>query len=332
MTARASKPGTLVIIGGHEDKEGNCLILQEVARHIRHGRLVVTTVASHEPEGYFEEYQKAFARLGVHDLTELYIGDRSESADAEKLKQLDHIQGVFFSGGDQLRISSQIGDTPFELRIKELFSHGGLIAGTSAGASVMGETMLIRGAGSESHRIGDLHMAPGLGLIHDVIIDQHFAERGRIGRLLGAVAFNPRLLGIGIDEDTAIVVSGRHFDVLGCGAVYVIDGADITQSNIAEEGENENKRTLSMHGVRLHVLSDGDSFDLDTRRPVCDDKHGKENKNGRAEHGAAPKPARKRKMKKKVGGVHDTAETDRPRGPGQRRGIRARQGQGTPIA
>jgi len=107
-------------------------------------------------------------------------------------------------------------------------------------------------------------MAPGLGLIRDVIIDQHFAERGRIGRLLGAVAHSPRVLGIGIDEDTAIVVSGESFRVIGSGAVYVVDGDDVTRSNIAEGGQ---ERALSIYDVRLHVLSAGDSFDMRTRRP-----------------------------------------------------------------
>jgi cyanophycinase len=127
--------------------------------------------------------------------------------------------------------------------------------------------MLIRGPSAESHRIGDIHLAPGLGLVRDVIIDQHFAERGRIGRLLGAIALNPRILGIGIDEDTAIVMQNRRFTVIGNGAVYVIDGAGVTASNIAEA---EDRRTLSMFNVRLHVLSTGDGFDLDGRQPLHD--------------------------------------------------------------
>lgn len=271
---KSDKKGTLIIIGGHEDKEGECIILKEVVKHVRNGKLVVATVASHEPEGYFEAYKKAFAKLGINNLSEMYVEDRAETADTKKLKQLEDVDGIFFSGGDQLRISSQIGDTPFETKVKKIYASGGVIAGTSAGASAMGETMLIRGPNSESHRIGDLHMAPGLGLIRDMIIDQHFAERGRIGRLLGAVALNPRILGVGIDEDTAIVVKNRQFCVLGRGAVYVIEGAGVTSSNISE---GEEKRTLSMFDVRLHVLSSGDCFDLDQRRPVSESKESLEN-------------------------------------------------------
>jgi cyanophycinase len=260
----SKKTGTLIIIGGHEDMEGDRAILKEVVRLTPNGRIVLATIASEEPENYYEEYKKVFDQLGIKDLVHLYIADRGESADEEKLKQLEGAATIFFSGGDQLRISSQIGDTPFETRIQEVFRSGGVIAGTSAGASVMGETMLIRGPNSESHRIGELHLAPGLQLLRNVIIDQHFAERGRIGRLLGAVAVNPRVLGIGIDEDTAIIVQGKEFKVLGKGAVYVIDGSSVTRSNVAEAVE---KQVLSLCDVRLHVLSNGDIFDLETRRP-----------------------------------------------------------------
>ena len=262
----AETPGALIIIGGHEDKEGERVILKEVARRLKGGRLVIATVASHEPEGYFESYREAFAGIGVTDLVELYVEERCESLEGPALKALDGAGGVFFSGGDQLRISSQIGDTPIERRIRELHRAGAVIAGTSAGASVMSETMLVKGASAESYRIGELHMAPGLGLIRDLIIDQHFAERGRYGRLLGAVAHNPRLLGVGIDEDTAIVVEGRRFRVIGSGAAYVVDGEASTHSNIAEARA---ERALSMFNVCMHVLSSGDRFDLDARKPTA---------------------------------------------------------------
>jgi cyanophycinase len=261
-----AKPGTLIIIGGHEDREGERLILREVARRVRGGTLVLATVASHEPAGYFADYERAFADLGLGKLVELYVEERLETEDDAKLKLIEEADALFFSGGDQLRITSQIGDTGIESRVRALYRRGGLIAGTSAGASVMSETMLVKGASSESHRIGDLHMAPGLGLIRDVIIDQHFAERGRFGRLLGAVAHNPRVLGLGIDEDTAIIVEGDRFDVIGSGAVYAVDGSHVSHSNIAEARSQE---ALSMHDVRLHVLAAGDAFDLKRRRPIA---------------------------------------------------------------
>ena len=262
-----SRRGTLIIIGGHEDRnpEGERLILREVARRVNGGKLVLATVASHQPQGYFDDYEKAFADMNLGELVELYVEDRSEASDREKLSVIDDAAAVFFSGGDQLRITSQIGDTSIEAKVRKLFERGGLIAGTSAGASVMSDTMLVKGTSSETHRIGDLHMSPGLGLMRDVIIDQHFAERGRFGRLLGAVAHNPRVLGIGIDEDTAAVVEGDSFHVIGSGAVYVVDGEHVSHSNVAEARP---ERVLSMHGVRVHVLGTGDAFDLKNRQPI----------------------------------------------------------------
>jgi cyanophycinase len=264
--AERQRQGCLIIIGGHEDRDPKSerAILREVARRVRGGKLVLATVASRQPEGYFEEYQAAFADLGLDSLVELYVEDRSEAGDRDKLSVLDDAAGVFFSGGDQLRITSQIGDTGIEAKIRRLYERGGVVAGTSAGASVMSETMLIKGSSRETHRIGDLHMAPGMGLIRDVIIDQHFAERGRFGRLIGAVAHNPRVLGMGIDENTAAMVEGDRFRVIGSGAVYVVDGADVSYCNVAEARA---ECALSMHDVRVHVLSDGDEFDLKNRRP-----------------------------------------------------------------
>lgn len=262
--------GSLIIIGGHEERDPSCerKILREVARRVRGGKLVLATVASHKPKGYFDEYQKAFADLDVGELVELYVEDRNEAGDREKLQVLDDAAGIFFSGGDQLRITSQIGDTDIEAKVRALFERGGVIAGTSAGASVMSETMLVKGTSKETHRIGDLHMSPGLGLIRDVIIDQHFAQRGRFGRLIGAVAHNPRVLGMGIDEDTAAVVDDEQLRVIGSGAVYIVDGTTMTHSNVAEA---QSDRTLSMHHVTVHVLAEGDIFDLKWRRPSSPD-------------------------------------------------------------
>ena len=261
-----SDSGTLIIIGGHEerDPDGKREILREVARRVNGGKLVLATVASHQPEGYFADYEKAFGDLGLGELVELYLNDRCEAESDSKLSVLDEAAGVFFSGGDQLRITSQVGDTPVEQKVRKLFQRGGVIAGTSAGASAMSETMLVKGTSAETHRIGDLHMAPGLGLIRNVIIDQHFAERGRFGRLLGAVAHNPRVLGLGVDEDTAAVVEGDRFRVIGSGAVYAFDGQHMTHSNVAEASAD---RVLSMHNVKVHVLGTGDEFDLRERRP-----------------------------------------------------------------
>jgi len=261
---KSAGEGILVIIGGHEDHEGERVILKEVASHVENGRLVLATVASHEPEGYLEKYRSVFTELGVSSVDELYLDERGEAVDENKIAVLNHTKAVFFSGGDQLRITSLIGDTPIYDLVHEIYQSGGIIAGTSAGASAMSETMLVRGTNASSFRIGELSMAPGLGLLPNVIIDQHFAERGRIGRLIGAVSQNPRVLGIGVDEDTAIVLQRRQFSVIGSGAVYLVDAGDVTHSNITEASTDE---ALSIYDLKLHVLSSGDAFNLDTRRP-----------------------------------------------------------------
>ncbi len=257
---------TLVIIGGKEARSADEVILSEVARRVGTGKLVVSTVAMPNPGGLFEQYEKAFRSLGLKHVYNLEIRDREEATRESKLRILDGANAVFFTGGDQVKITSQIGDTLIFNRVQEIYDSGGLIAGTSAGAAVMSETMLVEGGDEESHVVGgSVKMAPGLGLISGVVIDQHFMERGRFGRLLGAVAQNPKNLGIGIDEQTAIVVERSNgFYVLGSGAVYVLDGSEVTYSNIAQEAMN---KTLSIYDVRVHVLSQGDRFDLLRRRP-----------------------------------------------------------------
>ncbi|HEX6648663.1 MAG TPA: cyanophycinase [Pyrinomonadaceae bacterium] len=257
----------LIIIGGKEDRSADKVILGEIARRVGGGKLVVSTVAmANGTDQLFDQYRKAFRSLGVKHLYNLEINDREEAKQESKIRILDDAIGVFFTGGDQLKITSEIGDTPIFQRVQEIYENGGVIAGTSAGASALSETMLVEGGDEESHVIsGALRMAPGLGLITGVIIDQHFMERGRVGRLMGAVAQNPKNLGIGIDEQTAVVVERRNgFYVLGSGAVYVIDGSEVSYSNVAEEAM---KKTLSIYNVRLHVLSQGDRFDLLTREP-----------------------------------------------------------------
>ena len=259
--------GSLIIIGGHEDKEGDKQILHEVCSRVEKGILVVATIASAHPKEVWEEYRHLFRGLGVTSLEHLHIESRSDAFSVDRISVLNNAAAVFFTGGDQLRITSRIGGAPVCERIREIFSRGGVIAGTSAGASAVSETMLVSAPSGESHKTESLQMAPGLGFLRGVIIDQHFAERGRLGRLVGAVAQNPRLLGVGIDEDTAIVAEGRRFRVIGSGAVYVVDGMRESYTNISEEEPGE---VVSVFDLRLHILSGGDQFNLETRRPLSE--------------------------------------------------------------
>ena len=263
------KQGRLIIIGGGEKKDPERKILKEVARQANGGKLVVVTVATEEPHESWEEYRQIFQELGVKNLEHLDVRIREQAKTEEALQAVEGASVVFFTGGDQLKITSQLGDSKVYQWIEKLYhEEGGTVAGTSAGASVMSETMLTSGDSNGSHQVSKLlGMAPGLGLIHDVVVDQHFAERGRLGRLLGAIAQNPRQLGIGIDENTAMIMHDQEsFEVLGAGAVYVLDGSDSSYSNLADE-KDEQEKTMALFGIKLHVLSEGNRFDLRERRP-----------------------------------------------------------------
>jgi cyanophycinase len=259
--------GTLIIIGGREDKSGECVILKEVARRCGERPLVVATVATEEPLGAWREYERVFRDLGIARPMHLHIERREDALDAERTDVLRDAGGIFFTAGDQMKIASKLGGTQLSDLVHALYTHGGVVAGTSAGASAMSETMLAAGTGAASAGVREsLRMAPGLGLTRHMMIDQHFAQRGRIGRLLSAVAQNPRLLGVGIDEDTAVVVEhGTWFQVAGAGAVYVLDGHGIANTTISEQCAD----VVSVFGVLMHVLAPGDRFDIMNRMPLA---------------------------------------------------------------
>lgn len=271
--------GTLVIIGGHEDKEGEKKILSLIAERAKGKKLVVATVATDEPEETWNEYRALFTGLGVQNIEHLDVRTREQALSDECSRYLQDAAVVFFTGGDQLKITSQLGDSVVYRQIHLVLQNGGTVAGTSAGASVMSTTMLISGEGDQSPEVQDaIRMAPGFGFLPDAVIDQHFAERGRVGRLLAAIAQNPRLLGIGIDEDTSIVVTGNEqFEVVGNGSVYVLDASQVTYSNLTD---TELEAKLAAFDVKLHLLSEGYRYDLQNRRPCLPESKNKAKKNG----------------------------------------------------
>lgn len=263
-SGQKKKPGCLIIIGGREDRTGEMTILKEVAHRAKRSPIVIVTVASELYDDLWADYARVFKQLGVTDSRHLRF-DWSEGRRADShLEIFDRVKTVFFCGGDQLKITTHLGGTAIAKKIEMIYRTGGTIAGTSAGASAMGETMLVGADSHESHKVGNWMMSPGLGLISNMIIDQHFAQRARIGRLLGAVALNPVTLGVGIDENTAISVENGVIKVLGENAVYIIDGRSVNYTNISEAAA---KKTMSMHNIHLHVLSDGDEFDIARRIP-----------------------------------------------------------------
>ncbi len=261
---RYSPRGTVILIGGAEDKGRDGAILSEIARLSAKDPIVICTAGSSFPEETAERYRSAFRALGVKSVPHLRVRTRQDAEGARAVELIAAAKVFFFTGGDQLRIASIVGGTPLHRAIEELHRSGGVIAGTSAGASALGETMPYSVV-EEEHRVAAaLSLAPGLRLLNDVVIDQHFAQRGRLGRLVAAVTENPRLLGIGIDENTAVVWKKASFTVMGTGAVYVVDGHELTRSNL---GTAPAGAAMSAFDIRLHVLNANDSFDVAAGRP-----------------------------------------------------------------
>lgn len=260
-----STKGFLIIIGGAEDKTGNSIILRQAPELLGDGDiLTVLTTATEQPETAGHNYYEVFHRLGVKNIQILDINTRDDANDASFCEKLGKSRCLFMTGGDQLRLTSILGGTRACHEIRNLYENGGIVMGTSAGASVMSSTMVVQGKDNEPARKCTLKMAPGLGLVGGVIIDQHFDQRGRFGRLLCGVAENPDVLGLGIDEDTSIkLYPDMHFEIIGSNAVTIIDGKTIQSSNVSELNPDE---ILAIMGVTVHVLPQGYGFDFNKRK------------------------------------------------------------------
>ena len=231
----------------------------------REARIALITTATEYPREVGGEYQSLLLSLGAEAVDVLYIDEREKANDKKQAEIIGNSTGIFFTGGDQLRLTSILGGSITEAAIRRAYAAGTVIAGTSAGASVMSDTMIVDGNSSDTPKKSMLSMAHGLGLLAEVVIDQHFAQRGRINRLLAAVAQNPHILGLGIDEDTALVVTpDRIAQVLGSQTVTVIDGQNIVHSNISESMPYD---PLALTNVIVHILPDGFGFDLRRRLP-----------------------------------------------------------------
>lgn len=256
--------GKLLIIGGAEDKKNECKILKRFVQESggRESRITVLTAATEYPLQVGTEYHSLFLELGAQEVQVLDVLDRTQANRQGIEKGFEKSTGVFFTGGDQLRITGLLGGTLLGRMLEQLYEQGVIIAGTSAGASVMSDTMIVGGEAGTAKK-DTLTMAPGLGLLRSVVIDQHFAQRGRIGRLLSAISQNPYVLGVGIDEDTAILVqSDARFSVVGTNTVTVVDASTSTTTNVSETTPGQ---ALVLSPILMHVLSDGYGFDLKRR-------------------------------------------------------------------
>lgn len=262
--------GQLIIVGGAEDKKNDCKVLREFIRQSggRKAHIVVMTVATDLPSEVGTEYRDIFERLGVEEVRIINTVAHEDADRVENLESIGWATGVYFTGGDQARITRLLKDTEFDRLIHERYAQGLVIGGTSAGAAMMPEMMIIKGDSETNPRVEIVHMDRGMGFLPNIVLDQHFAQRGRLGRLLSALAQQPVVLGLGIDENTAIVVSGDVFEVIGEGAVTIIDVADITHSNLHKLLPDE---ALAFCDTKLHILPSGYRFNLKTRQPIFGD-------------------------------------------------------------
>ncbi|MBW4513497.1 MAG: cyanophycinase [Scytonematopsis contorta HA4267-MV1] len=261
----------LVIIGGAEDKEGDCQILREFVRRAggTKARIVVMTAATELPREVGENYIRVFERFGAQDVRIIDTETREDASSSTALEAVAKSTGIFFTGGDQARITSILKDTDLDNAIHKRCEEGIVIGGTSAGAAVMPDIMIVEGDSETHARIDVVDMGPGMGFLPGVVIDQHFSQRGRLGRLISALVQQPAVLGFGIDENTAMVVTGNQFEVFGEGCVTIVDESEVLHSNIDEILKDE---PLAVCGARLHIMPRGYKFDLKNRKPILDNR------------------------------------------------------------
>ena len=263
--------GRLLLIGGHEDRNSESAILRRLVEMAGgdKARLIVCGAALEEADTTLNEYQRVFEQIGAAEVYPAHFPDRQAGEEQPLLDALEKATGVFFTGGDQLQITSRIGGTSFGKRVRERLEQEGLVVGgTSDGAPAMISTMVIVGPSDGTVRRADVELAPGLGFLRDVFIDTHFNARGRTSRVMAVHAHNPQVLGIGLDEDTAIDVTlDSGFQVLGSGLAMVFDGR-VTHSNAAEIGSED---ILALTDAIIHALPSGYGFDLKTMRPILPD-------------------------------------------------------------
>ncbi len=224
-------------------------------------RFEIVTTASLMPEKVGEEYTRAFGQLDVHNLGVLNIASREEANSDKNAERIQAAEVIIFTGGDQLRLSSIFGGTKIhEILLQKYKAEPVVIAGTSAGAAASSKNMIYQGSSKDALLKGEVKITGGLGFIDNVIVDTHFVQRGRIGRLLYAVASNPGILGIGLGEDTGLAITeGRVMEAIGSGMVILVDGRQMADTNLTDV---EMGRPVSIKNMVVHVLGEGDVYDL----------------------------------------------------------------------
>jgi cyanophycinase len=261
-------PARLLFIGGAEDRCCGSGLLERFVELCGgdEARIVLVTTATDVPEEVLADYERVFRKLGVDETSELRLRGRSDADGDDAVDLLSSATGVFFSGGDQSRLRTLVGSRTNHV-ISARLSDGLVVAGTSAGATAMGRTMILGGAGSDVSAAA-VRTGPGLGLVPHALIDMHFGERWRLPRLLSAVALDPEHLGVGLDENTGVLIEGNGFEVIGTGVTTVVDAEDATVVHAAGDCD-----PITLFGVRLHLLPAGCLFDFGTRTPAIGPAH-----------------------------------------------------------
>ena len=256
--------GHSVPVGGAEEKDGDPVILRrfvEIAGGAASRIAVIPTASQLDNTG--ERYSRIFSELGAGDARSLDFKRREDATNPDWLAYLHTATGVFLTGGNQLRISTILGGTDVARGIRAANARGVPVGGTSAGAAILSEHMIAFGKSGATPRAGMVSLAPGFGLTNRVVIDQHFRQRDRIGRLLAALAYNPFAVGVGLDEDTAAFIDGDDtIEVIGSGAITVVDASRLEHSSMGSAADGD---SICMTGITLHVLNHGARFDLHSR-------------------------------------------------------------------
>jgi cyanophycinase len=262
--------GDLLVIGGAEDKLKKRTVLRDFVERAggSEARIAVIPTASSLGDEVVEVYEGVFGKLGAAEVIGVRPESREDAHDPAVIAPLREATGIFMTGGNQLKLSGVISGTPFGEAIRDAHERGVIVAGTSAGASIQSSHMVAFGTGGATPKQRMTQVAAGLGLLQDMVIDQHFDQRNRYGRLLMIVAQSPQLLGMGVDEDTAALISttddGQVMQVLGRGAITIFDPAHI----VTDAHEVQRSRPIMTSGIQLHVLTAGHAFHLGRRELV----------------------------------------------------------------
>jgi len=258
--------GRLIAIGGNEDKSNELVVLKRVVQEIGKTdyKVAVITTASEDPEQRGKEYHKVFTTLGASGIEVFNITQRSQANDKKLVKRFENVDLIFITGGNQLRLTTTMGGSKVLAAVQARLEDGALIAGTSAGAAVFSDTMIYEGKSEEGLFKGSVLTTSGFGFVEKIIFDTHFMARGRIGRLIQIITTNPTCIGVGIGEDSGVVLKGDGVaEVVGTGQVIIVEGRDIGHSNIMniEPGE-----PIAVENVRIHSLVNGYGYNFKKRQ------------------------------------------------------------------